>query len=177
MKAPIENIGFLAALGFCVLAIFLTGWALISLVGLCVLALFGWRLVDGEVRNRKLKRFVRREYVPIEQQFSEHYAGLGVSERVVRAAHAELERATGIPVELLRPTDRFDCELAPERQELFMSDWSAFVVEVRKRARELGAHFDQLEVRTVEDFVTKVGPILYGLNAHEPDREVGRREL
>jgi hypothetical protein len=116
-------------------------------------------------------RLAGREELLPEQQYQRYYTDSGLPEEVVCRALRDVARAAGVPVGLLRPTDRFDTELAPEKDELFDSDWSVFSWWVGRKLKRQGTTVQDLGVESLHDFVLRVAPLVYEPHVNrEPQR-------
>lgn len=123
----------------------------------CTSLLLAWFLVRRWQKGRKLSRLGKRTPVSITWltgQFSDLEVDVAVVEDLLR----EVASCAEVPVELLRPEDRFEEELRPLWWEfgegVIELNWSA-----KHRERESGVHVDLGKIKTVADYVRKFAPL------------------
>ncbi len=99
----------------------------------------------------RTKRLVDREIFSMEVIYDRFFASENLSKPLVLELWSEVAVTLGIPPGKLRPTDRFDKELAP------VEAWDDDIVEVQwaaeRRLKKTGSKADLSGVQTLGDYV------------------------
>jgi hypothetical protein len=118
------------------------------LLGLSV-ALSAHTMRDGSrVRRQRLKD---REELPMDDIHAGYFASRGLPPELVYELWCEVADGLGVPPGILRPSDRFDLELAPVEQwddDLLQVQWAG-----ERRLKRSGIKADLSEIRTLGDYV------------------------
>lgn len=102
-------------------------------------------------------RFSDREDVSFDRFYSEHYEALGFDRERVRGALNDVAQAIDVPTTKLRPTDRFDVELAAERGWEFDDGIAVLASQVVKQGHKLGGDgAKHPRVLTLDDYIRMV---------------------
>lgn len=135
-KALLETIVILCGIGFFICLI----WATV----------FSHRYM----RNQRLKRFKGRSSLTSDEFYHQFYSGSRIPRTVVLDALKGVSEATEIAEGLIRPTDRFDTELAPAKGWEELDDAS---FELKTYAEKVGNRAVNLSnVQTVGDYIELV---------------------
>lgn len=114
------------------------------------------------VRLRKKKyRFADRENLPIEEIYLRYYSGSGLATDSVLDIWKGLSKCFSIAPGLLRPSDRFDTQLAPVRgfpTEDELIDVEEYICE---RAARLGVSFEMNKLETLDDVIRLLALPIY----------------
>lgn len=125
--------------------------AILAFIGVgTVAALAGAR----EIRRIKGARFKGRELLSAEDFYARFYRDAGLDPLLVEGVRQELATSLEIPAEVLRPTDRFDVELAPARG--WEKWWDDGLAVVRTKGLfVLGKVYpvDWPKVQTIDDLI------------------------
>ncbi|SRR5713101_841985 len=109
------------------------------------------------IRNQRLKRFKGRSSLTPDEIYQQFYSSSGIPKTVVLDVLKEISEATEIAQGLIRPTDRFDIELAPAKGWEEMDDAS---LELKTYAEKLGNRTVSLsKVHTVRDYIELVAEV------------------
>lgn len=118
-----------------------------------VVAWFGTK----ELRRRKQARFVGRDLLTSDEFYERFYSGTGLDPVLVREVREQTACRLEIRSGLLRPTDRFDKELAPA--EGWETWWDDGLTMLRSRGIVIGGrgrNVDWGRVVTLDDFIKQV---------------------
>lgn len=104
-------------------------------------------------RRQRLKRFENRPELSLEQIYGEFFAGKNLPKELAYELWNEVSASLHVPAGKLRPTDRFDQELAaPKGWEL-----DDAIVEVQwaaeRRLKQSETQADLSQIKTVSDYV------------------------
>lgn len=124
-------------------------------VGLLVIAFSSaalWLGQRGATRKKRI-RFAERTPLTLKEFWRQFYEERGVPLEVVEELLPVIAEAAEVPVTLLRPTDRFAEELAPEKGWEFGDGLAEVGWWVRALAKRSGKEVDLSEVRTVDDLI------------------------
>lgn len=112
--------------------------------------ILAWNVVP---HRQRLKAFEGRSELSLDQIYGEFFASRNLPKELVCELWKEVAGSLRLPPGKLRPTDRFDKELAPVKGWEFDDD----IVEVHwaaeRRLRKLGARADSSNVVTLGDYV------------------------
>lgn len=126
----------------------------LSVICLAVLLLAVVTYWGRRTRRGSREPFVSRPSMTIADLHAAFYAHSAVSQGDLAAALGEIGRVLGVPVDRLRPSDRFDVELAPEKGWEFDDPLAELTEVVERRLRTCGLDEGQVAgIRTVDDFV------------------------
>jgi len=125
------------------------------------------RLVSRHERDAKLARVAGRSTMDFDEFYRAFYAGSGLPADVVRRALQEVAELSGIPAVMLRPTDRFDKELAPVRGSEFGDGLALLSPQMRRRLKRAHLTEDLSAVKTLDDFIRHIA-------RSEPNQQPGR---
>jgi hypothetical protein len=131
--------------------------ALVAAVGVG-LAAAAWSYLATKRKRRTV--FGGREPVAAEEVFARYYADSGLDERVVVQLWSDCAAKLKVPAEKLRPTDRFEHELA-------VADFWSSLDDLREdladyalsRAKKLGATIDLKSPKTLDDLIRQLALI------------------
>ncbi|NGZ11956.1 MAG: hypothetical protein CV088_21740 [Nitrospira sp. LK70] len=130
-----------------------------TLLGLiCIVAMLYFALVQVP-RKRRLGRFLERETLTESQIYHSYFADSHLPASLIEELWNEVADFGEIPRGLLRPTDRFDTELASLRGWEFGGEISSLNIVAERRARNLGPDFDLAQIHTVRDYIEKFGAL------------------
>lgn len=125
-----------------------------------VTAVIGGLVVAGGVliwclvpRRQRLKRFESRPDLSLDQIYSDFFAQRNLPKNQVCELWREVAESLRLPPGKLRPTDRFDQELAPPKgwehdDEILDVQWAA-----ERRLKKTGIKADLSQVKTLADYV------------------------
>jgi hypothetical protein len=126
------------------------------LVGLTVAALAA-AIGTRELRRIKAARFAGRNHLSGREFYHLYYTESGIEPRIVIGVRDEVGRALEIDAELMRPTDRFQAELAPAQGwERF---WDEGLYELMRTGPLILGTFRDVEwkeVQTLDDLIRAV---------------------
>jgi len=109
-------------------------------------AVFVWAYVP---RRQRLKRFEGRPDLSLDQIYDEFFARKNLPKELARELWNEVSASLHVPPGMLRPTDRFDEELAAPKGWEFDDD----IVEVQwaaeRRLKQSGTQADLSLIKTV----------------------------
>lgn len=123
-------------------------------VSVVVLAVIGgvlaWNFLP---RRQRLKRFENRPDLSLEQIYREYFARESLPRDLVSELWKEVAESLRLPPGKLRPTDRFDQELAPpggweHDDEVMEVQWMA-----ERRLKQCGMQADLSRIKTLGDYV------------------------
>ena len=139
----------------------MSGWVL--LVWILPMSLVLTVVVTAIVRNEKKRRFAGRSPMPPEEVYAQYYAESDVPRRVVLDTFARVaDVLNDIPVALLRPSDRFDKELAVAVDPVFDDSLAMLQHEFRLELQDYRPPGKE-QIETLDDLVRAVA-------AHEARR-------
>lgn len=128
----------------------------IVLVPVAIL-IYWW--ADKKQSHQKLTRFQGRAEMRESEFYSTFYSGSGVSIETVSRVLKDIEDATEIPSSQLRPTDRFDTELAPVKGWEFGDGLSLLAWLTDRSLKKNEVDFDRTKIQTIDDFIRQVGEL------------------
>lgn len=130
-----------------------------TLLGLiCIVAMLYFALVQVP-RKRRLSRFLERETLTESKIYHSYFSDSHLPPNLIEELWNEVADFGEIPRGLLRPTDRFDTELAPLRGWEFGGEISSLNLVAQRRIRNLAPGFDLAQIHTVRDYVEKFGSL------------------
>jgi len=109
-----------------------------------------WNFVP---RRQRLKRFESRPDLSLDQIYGEFFGGRNLSKELVCELWKEVAESLHLPPGKLRPTDRFDAELAPPKgwehdDNIVDVQWAA-----ERRLKRSGTQADLSQIKTLSDYV------------------------
>lgn len=114
-------------------------------------------VIGGRRADRaRRSRFSDREDVSFDRFYAEHYEGHGFDREKVKRALSDVAQAIDVPGTKLRPTDRFDVELAAERGWEFddgVAVLAGRVMKQRRGSRDSGA---RPPFKTLDDYIRTI---------------------
>ena len=123
-------------------------------VAVVVLAVVGgvlaWNFIP---QRRKLERFADREDLSLDSIYSRFLAANNLPKGLVLELWNEVANRLRVPPGKLRPSDRFDNELAPVKGWELDDDTVEVHWAAQRRLKSLGVNADTGEVRTLRDYV------------------------
>lgn len=121
------------------------------LLALFVGAAIAVRIVMRQRLPLKLKRFEGREHLSIEKIHDDFYPGYEMHELV--ELWQEIASAVEVPPGLIRPTDRFDTELAPVKGFRIASEMDDLHDAFVRRCKQQRIDFREVKIQTVDDYI------------------------
>lgn len=127
-----------------------TLWSVV-IAGLAVAGgVIAWNIIP---RRQRLKRFENRRELSLEQIYGEFFAGKNLPKQLACELWNEVAKCLCLPPGKLRPTDRFDQELAAPKgwecdDEILDVQWAA-----ERRLKQSGTQADLSQIKTVADYV------------------------
>jgi hypothetical protein len=109
-----------------------------------------------EIRTRRASRlpFSDRPSMSSDELHRAFYAGSDVSKAQMETGLGEIARALGVPAGRLRPSDRFDAELAPEEGWEFDDGLGRLTAVAEGKLIERGLNREWVvRIKTVDDYV------------------------
>jgi hypothetical protein len=104
-------------------------------------------------RHQRLKRFESRPDLSLEQIYDEFLAGKNLPKGLACELWNEVASCLHLPPGKLRPTDRFDQELAAPKGWEFDDDIVEIQLASERRLKQSDAHADLSHIKTVADYV------------------------
>jgi len=123
----------------------------VVMVGSVVALLIGQR----DEKRKKLLRFQDRPEMSEEEFFSIYYKESGIAKEIVSEVLMEVSNAIAIPAAKIRPSDRFDYELAPVKGWEFGDGIVEIDWFVRREMKKAGVH-KPAQLQTVDDLIRYV---------------------
>jgi hypothetical protein len=124
-----------------------------------VIILLFLKLGMGHEKKKILLRFEGRESMSMQGFYSEFYANSGIPFVVIEELLLHVASELCLPVEKLRPSDRFDSEMAPERGWNWDSGAGMLSVEIQNLAREKNVQVDLRKIVTLDDYLRIAAPL------------------
>jgi hypothetical protein len=125
-------------------------WSVV-IAGLAVTGgVIAWNFIP---RRQRFKRFENRPDLSLEQIYGEFFAGKNLPKELACELWNEVSASLHVPAGKLRPTDRFDQELAAPKgweldDEILDVQWAA-----ERRLKQSGTQADLSHIKTVADYV------------------------
>ncbi len=129
----------------------------VVIVGFIAVAVLVALLGTKEIRRIKNARFAGREVITSEEFYNRFYRAAGFDPALVEAVRERVATGLEISAGLLRPTDRFDGELAPA--EGWEQWWDDGLAMIRQKGLEIGGEIrnvDWRRVNTLDDLIKEV---------------------
>lgn len=128
-------------------------FVLASIVLVLVIVVVGGGVWYFLPRRLRLKRFENRPELSLEQIYGEFFAGKSLPKELACELWNEVAKCLCLPPGKLRPTDRFDQELAAPKgwefdDEILDVQWAA-----ERRLKQSGTQADLSHIKTVADYV------------------------
>ena len=117
----------------------------------CTLAAAAALLVVRQRLPRKLQRFQGREKLSIGQIHERFYPRADVT--FLAELWGEIASATEVPAGLIRPTDRFDQELAPVKGFEIVSKIEELQEVFTRRCKDCQIDYRNARIETVDDYI------------------------
>ena len=112
------------------------------------------RLWKAETQRGCRPVFLGRPDIGVAEIHRTFYAGSTISEEQLKRALGDISKHLGVPATRLRPTDRFDCELAPTRGWEFDDEVADLAWFATESLRQQGIDpATAAPVLTVDDYV------------------------
>jgi hypothetical protein len=113
-------------------------------------AVLAWTFIP---RDQRIKRFEDRTELSLDQIYGEFFAPKNLPKELACELWNEVSASLHLPPGKLRPTDRFDQELAAPKgwehdDEILEVQWGA-----ERRLRQNGTQGDLSQIKTVADYV------------------------
>jgi len=119
-----------------------------------------WIAIGGRKADQvRLRRLSSREDLSFDLLYEERYRALGFDPEKVRKALNDVALAIDIPASKLRPTDRFDVELAAERGWGFDDGVAVLVNHAAKKHRRADSTSSGSSVETVDDYIRTIATL------------------
>ena len=123
-------------------------------VGVCLAAVAGavwaWKFIP---QRRRLARFADREELSAEQIYTGFFATTHFPRALVSELWTEVALPLRVPPGKLRPSDRFDKELAPVKGWEFDDDIVEVCWAAERRLKKMGLTIAPANVHTLGDYV------------------------
>ena len=119
-------------------------------VALVAASVFFWSLIP---HRRRLMRFRQREELALDTIFTDFFGASGFPRPLVLELWNEVASLLRVPPGKLRPSDRFDKELAPVEGWEFDDEIGDLNWAAEKRLKELGKSADLPEIQTIRDYI------------------------
>jgi|GEM_PF-543489 len=139
-------------------------WGIVLCVLLFIaLGVLIWLMEKPELR-RKRQRLSGREELDAQSFYDCYYKGSGFPRDLVSSVMTRVAYEVQLPAGLLRPTDRFDRELAPMKGWEFDDGLAMLSISLDRRLRRCGLSPGLSGVETIDDLIKVVGrfPSLVG---------------
>jgi hypothetical protein len=124
-----------------------------------VLAIGGSAVVASALfsRRERRRRFGGREYLEPEEIYSRYYRDTGLTKELVVRVWEECAETLSVESGKLRPSDRFDRELAGlDRLRLTQDDASRLLEDASLKARQARVAFESDTVATLDDLIRQL---------------------
>lgn len=127
-----------------------------------VIALLLASYIDGVRRSRLIakRRFADRRPISFYEFYSSFYGKSGLDRELLREILEHVGNELELPVEMLRPTDRFSVELAPLKGWEWGSGHAILESEIRGLARKKGRAIDMARITTLDDYLRLMSSIM-----------------
>jgi hypothetical protein len=129
---------------------------LTAVFALALVAVFVW-LWNFIPHKEKLKRLTNREELTTDEIYSHFFAGKNLPKELVLKLWNEVADSLHLPKGKLRPTDRFDKELAPVKGWEYDDDIAEVTWAAQHRLKKIGTTFDLSKIQTLGDYVEFFG--------------------
>jgi hypothetical protein len=100
----------------------------------------------------------RRESLSHQELFDAYYSHTGLDRQLVEELLDHVAAELRVPVEKLRPADRFAVELAPTKRNEWDSGYGILLFELQRLAKSKGKVFDK-PIATVDDYVRAMAEV------------------
>jgi len=109
-----------------------------------------WNFVP---QRRRAKRFKNRPELDFDQIYKDFFAHKGLQRELVYELWNEIAQSLDVPLGKIRPSDRFDQELAAPKgweydDNLVEVQWAA-----ERRLKRVGVQVDLSQIKTISDYV------------------------
>ena len=132
------------------------GLQLFVFCGVLLISIFTMFGVYKKIKKKKADRFEERATLSDEDFFNTFYKDSGISKSVIKEIIKDIATATEIPIGKLRPTDRFDHELAPVKGWEFGDGLIELNWRVMERIEERTKKERIPSLNTVDDYIRYV---------------------
>ena len=123
-------------------------------VAICLLVVVGgvsaWNFLP---RRLRLERFEDRSNLSLEQIYTEFFASKNLPKQLACELWNEVSASLRLPPGKLRPTDRFDQELAAPKGWEYDHDIVEIQWAAERRLKQSGTQADLSQIKTVADYV------------------------
>ena len=125
-------------------------WSVV-IAGLAVAGgVIAWNFIP---RRQRLKRFENRPDLGFDEIYDDFFSNKGLPKELVHELWNEVCTTLDVPTGKLRPTDRFDQELAAPKGWEFDDDIVDLQLASKRRLKQNGTQADLSQIRTVADYV------------------------
>jgi hypothetical protein len=104
-------------------------------------------------RRLRLKRFEDRSDLSLDQIYAEFFASKNLPKQLACELWREVSTSLRLPPGKLRPTDRFDQELAAPKGWEYDDDIVEIQWAAERRLKQSGTQADLSQIKTVADYV------------------------
>lgn len=124
--------------------------SVIIALAIVVGAVFVWTYVP---RRQRLKRFEKRPELSLDQIYADFFAAKNLPKDLACELWNEVSESMHLPPGKLRPTDRFDKELAASKGWEFDDDLEEVQWAAEHRLKQRGIQADLSQIKTLADYV------------------------
>ena len=108
---------------------------------------------DAAVMRRDMRSAIlSREDIPPETMHAAHFAAFGLDVELVVEILTHMAGELDVPVTKLRPSDRFDVEVAPDWWSGWDSGVAILLLDLTSMAKRRGVRIEQ-GIATVDDYI------------------------
>src|SRR5208283_2362757 len=125
-------------------------WTAVFVLALVTVFVWLWSIIPFK---EKLKRLQNREEFTSDEIYSRFFADKHLPKGLVLELWNEVADSLRLPKGKLRPSDRFDEELAPVKGWEYDDDIVEVTWAAQHRIKESGATFDLSKIQTLGDYV------------------------
>jgi hypothetical protein len=108
----------------------------------------------------KKRRLAEREDIEPDRFYSLFYDSSALPKKIVIQILETIATATEMPINKLRPQDRFDRELKPVKGWEFDDGINLLSVETKKLLEKNRVQIDLTEIKTIDDYIRHIAPLL-----------------
>lgn len=134
---------------------FALGFALLAALVACKLFIFS----GSGLKRRKIARLGSRPALSPTEFYQNFYAESGLSQSSVIEILDHVTNCTGIPIELLRPQDRLQVELAPIKFWELGFNFLELKMALHQAEEKAGRILDYRYIRTLDDYIRVLGQL------------------
>jgi hypothetical protein len=122
----------------------------VFILALVTVSVWLWNVIP---HKEKLKRLRNREEFTSDEIYSRFFADKNLPKGLVLGVWNEVADSLRLPKGKLRPSDRFDKELAPVKGWEYDDDIVEVIWAAQHQIKESGATFDLSKIQTLGDYV------------------------